>query len=391
MLGGPKVQVSRASLPRLLPQARTPPATNTILPPSLATPHLPPRQPPVESPAPSGLRSILWPLGPPPDLHDFISRPAMIEIRNLSKHFGSLKAVDDVSFSVAKGEVLGFLGPNGAGKSTTMKMVTGFLTPSSGTVLVGGFDVQKQPLAVKSSIGYLPEGAPLYGDMTPLGILKFVAEVRSIPSAERAARIDEVVQKVHIEGVMQQRIDTLSKGFKRRVGLALALVHDPAVLVLDEPTDGLDPNQKHDVRQLIREMAKDKCIVLSTHILEEVPAVCTRAILIADGKLKFDGTPDEMQRMSRRHNAVALTVRTGGGHDLETLRTIQGVQAVEAVDSAPDGCESYLLFPEQGASILSPLSQMAHDENWEVDHLTVQEGRLDDVFRQITTTTTAGA
>ena len=307
----------------------------------------------------------------------------MIEIRNLTKHFGTLTAVRDVSFSVGKGEVLGFLGPNGAGKSTTMKMVTGFLTPSSGTALVAGHDVQKEPMAVKSRIGYPPEGAPLYGDMTPLGMLKFVAEVRGIPAAQRVGRIADVVSKVHIEGVLHQRIDTLSKGFKRRVGLAQAIVHDPDVLILDEPTDGLDPNQKHDVRQLIREMAKDKCIVLSTHILEEVPAVCTRAILIADGSLKFDGTPEEMQRMSRSHHAVALTVRAGGGHDLEALRAISGVESVEEV-AAPSGLESFLLYPERGASVLAPLSQVAHERGWEVDHLAVQEGRLDDVFRQIT-------
>ncbi|MCB9916633.1 MAG: ABC transporter ATP-binding protein [Planctomycetes bacterium] len=307
----------------------------------------------------------------------------MIELRHLSKHFGSLRAVDDVSFSVGKGEVLGFLGPNGAGKSTTMKMVTGFLTPSSGTALVDGHDVQQEPLAVKSRLGYLPEGAPLYGDMTPLGMLRFVAEVRGIPGAQRKARIDEAVGKVHIGDVLHQRIDTLSKGFKRRVGLAQAILHDPQVLILDEPTDGLDPNQKHEVRQLIREMAQDKCIVLSTHILEEVPAVCTRAILIANGKLRFDGTPDEMQRRSKRHNAVALTVRAGGGHDLEALRAIPGVAEVEELPAA-DGLENFLLYPADGAAILAPLSQVAHERRWEVDHLTVQEGRLDDVFRQIT-------
>jgi ABC-2 type transport system ATP-binding protein len=309
----------------------------------------------------------------------------MIEIRNLTKHFGNLTAVKDVSFSARKGEVLGFLGPNGAGKSTTMKMVTGFLTPSSGTAMVDGFDVQKDPLQVKSRIGYLPEGAPLYGDMTPLSMLKFVAEVRGIPAGERNGRIADVVGKVHIEGVLDQRIDTLSKGFKRRVGLAQALVHDPEVLILDEPTDGLDPNQKHDVRQLIREMAQEKCIVLSTHILEEVPAVCTRAILIADGALKFDGTPLEMQLMSRRHNAVALTVRAGGGHDIAALSRIEGVDAVDQVD-ASNGFESFLLYPKDDVAILAPLSRVAHENNWEVEHLSVEKGRLDEVFRQITST-----
>ncbi|MDP6407882.1 MAG: ATP-binding cassette domain-containing protein, partial [Planctomycetota bacterium] len=208
----------------------------------------------------------------------------MIEIRNLSKSFGDLKAVDDISFSVKKGEVLGFLGPNGAGKSTTMKMLTGFLDPSAGSASISGFEVGAQPIEVKRRVGYLPEGAPLYADMTPHGFLGFIAEVRGIPAAERAGRLAEVVRKVHIEEVLHQRIETLSKGFKRRVGLAQAILHDPEVLILDEPTDGLDPNQKHEVRALIGQMAKDKVIVLSTHILEEVDAVCTRAIIIARGR-----------------------------------------------------------------------------------------------------------
>ena len=219
----------------------------------------------------------------------------MIEIKNLSKHFGPLKAVDGVSFSVDRGEVLGFLGPNGAGKSTTMKMVTGFLTPSGGSASVCGHDVATEPIAAKAQMGYLPEGAPAYPDMTPASFLDFIADIRSLTGATKTARIREVVRLVHLEGVLHQRIETLSKGFKRRVGLAQAILHDPQVLVLDEPTDGLDPNQKHEVRTLIREMSKDKAIVLSTHILEEVEAVCTRAIIIARGKVLFDGKPAELQ------------------------------------------------------------------------------------------------
>jgi ABC-2 type transport system ATP-binding protein len=218
----------------------------------------------------------------------------MLEIRNLTKHFGPLKAVDGISFRVDRGEVLGFLGPNGAGKSTTMKMATGFVTPTGGTALVCGHDIQEDPLAAKRKFGYLPEGAPAYPDMTPAGFLEFVAEVRGIPPERRGPRIQEVVQLVHLERVLHQRIETLSKGFKRRVGLAQAILHDPEVLILDEPTDGLDPNQKHEVRALIKQMARNKAIVLSTHILEEVEAVCTRAIIIAHGKLLFDGTPAEL-------------------------------------------------------------------------------------------------
>jgi len=222
----------------------------------------------------------------------------MIEIQDLQKSFGDFRAVDGLSFSVEPGEVLGFLGPNGAGKSTTMRMITGFLTPSGGEVRIAGVGVGADPLSAKRRIGYLPEGAPLYPDMTPRTLLEFIAEVRGIPKAERRGRIEKVVAQVHIADVLDQKIETLSKGFKRRVGLAQAILHDPEILILDEPTDGLDPNQKHEVRQLIREMSEDKVIILSTHILEEVDSVCTRAIIIAKGKVVFDGTPGELRDRS---------------------------------------------------------------------------------------------
>jgi ABC-2 type transport system ATP-binding protein len=234
----------------------------------------------------------------------------MLQIQNLTKDFGQLRAVDGVSFHVARGEVLGFLGPNGAGKSTTMKMVTGFLAPTSGTASICGHDIQTDPLAAKRAVGYLPEGAPAYPDMTPETFLGFIADIRGIGGAQKAARIREVVGNVHLEGVLHQRIDTLSKGFKRRVGLAAAILHDPPVLIMDEPTDGLDPNQKHEVRTLIRAMAKDKAIVLSTHILEEVEAVCTRAIIIARGKVLFDGTPEQLT-MQGRIDEVFRRITTG--------------------------------------------------------------------------------
>ena len=222
----------------------------------------------------------------------------MIEIQNLQKSFGEFRAVDGVSFSVKPGEVLGFLGPNGAGKSTTMRMITGFLTPTGGAVRIAGVDVNVDPISAKKRIGYLPEGAPLYSDMTPRTLLEFITEAREIPSAERASRIEMIAAKVNITGVLDQQIETLSKGYKRRVGLAQAIIHDPEILILDEPTDGLDPNQKHEVRQLIQEMSKDKVIILSTHILEEVEAVCTRAIIITQGKVVFDGTPSELKGRS---------------------------------------------------------------------------------------------
>ncbi|HVS18726.1 MAG TPA: ABC transporter ATP-binding protein, partial [Planctomycetota bacterium] len=235
----------------------------------------------------------------------------MIEIENLTKRFGAITAVDGISFRVERGTVLGFLGPNGAGKSTTMKMLTGFLHPTSGRARVCGFDVAERPMEAKRRLGYLPEGAPLYPDMTPAGLLAFVAEVRGL-GANARARIAEVVDEVQIGGVLEQRIETLSKGFKRRVGLAQAILHDPEVLVLDEPTDGLDPNQKHEVRALIRSMAADKVIVLSTHILEEVEAVCTRVIIIAGGKLVVDCTPAELAARSSLHNSVSLALRGVG-------------------------------------------------------------------------------
>ena len=222
----------------------------------------------------------------------------MIEIKNLQKSFGDFRAVDGVSFSVKPGEVLGFLGPNGAGKSTTMRMITGFVAPSGGEVLIAGADVEVDPIAAKKRIGYLPEGAPLYSDMSPRNLLEFIAEAREVPAAERAKRIEEIAAKVHITGVLDQQIETLSKGYKRRVGLAQAIIHDPEILILDEPTDGPDPNQKHEVRQLIEEMSKDKVIILSTHILEEVEAVCTRAIIITHGKVVYDGTPSELKERS---------------------------------------------------------------------------------------------
>jgi ABC-2 type transport system ATP-binding protein len=220
----------------------------------------------------------------------------MIEISHLSKRYGPLTAVDDISFDVQAGEVLGFLGPNGAGKSTTMKLITGFLAPTSGSVRVCGHDVQSAPLAAKSCMGYLPEGAPCYGEMSVRAFLQFIADVRGLTGERRRARLDDVIARLGLAGVLEQVIETLSKGYKRRVGLAQALLHDPQVLILDEPTDGLDPNQKHEVRELISAMSKDKIIVISTHILEEVDAVCNRAIIIAAGRILADETPKALAR-----------------------------------------------------------------------------------------------
>jgi ABC-2 type transport system ATP-binding protein len=215
----------------------------------------------------------------------------MIKTQNLIKNFDGIQAVDDLTFSAEPGEVLGFLGPNGAGKSTTMRMLAGFITPTSGSASICGHDVVQQPMAAKAVLGYLPEGAPLYAEMSVSTFLDFIADMRGLTGAHRRARLDYVIGRLQLEAVVAQSIDTLSKGFKRRVGLAQAIVHDPKVLILDEPTDGLDPLQKHEVRTLIGEIAKEKTIVISTHILEEVDAVCTRAIIIARGRLVADDTP----------------------------------------------------------------------------------------------------
>jgi len=235
---------------------------------------------------------------------------ALIEIERLTKRFGAFTAVDDVTFSVARGEVVGFLGPNGAGKSTTMRMLAGFMTPTAGTARICGEDVVDRPVAAKRHLGFLPEGAPTYPEMSVTGFLRFCGRARGFRASALDDRVAHAMQLTQLEGVRLQPVETLSKGFKRRVGLAAALLHDPPVLVLDEPTDGLDPNQKHEVRNLIRAMAAEKAIVISTHILEEVGAVCTRAVVIARGRVVADTTPDELAARGPSMDAVfrALTL-----------------------------------------------------------------------------------
>lgn len=309
----------------------------------------------------------------------------MIAIRGLSKSFGSIRAVDNVSFAVARGEVLGFLGPNGAGKSTTMKMITGFLTPTSGTAIVCGHDVLKEPVAVKRCIGYLPEGAPAYPDMTPAAFLDFIARIRGFGDAEKDRRIATAVERVQIGEVLQQPIETLSKGFKRRVGLAQAMLHDPDVLILDEPTDGLDPNQKHEVRALIGEMARDKAIIISTHILEEVDAVCTRAVVIARGRLVADGTPAELESRSRWHNAVSVVLRAPKAAAARAvIQRVPHVAEIEEIEGE-DGLVCLVAFPAGGQPIIAEISRLARAEDLGVEEIRVERGRLDEVFRSITT------
>jgi len=308
----------------------------------------------------------------------------MIALSKLTKRFGPLTAVDGIDMSVQKGEVLGFLGPNGAGKSTTMKMVTGFLTPTSGSAEVDGIDVIKDPVEVKKRIGYLPEGAPCYGDMTPRGFLGFISEVRGLDGAARRSAIDEAIQRVEIEGVLDQPIETLSKGFKRRVGLAQAILHAPPVLILDEPTDGLDPNQKHQVRKLIADMAQDKAVVISTHILEEVEAVCTRAVIIARGRLLADGTPGELLARSPLHNAVYVDVPEGAAAAVEVdLAKVEGVGEVVRL-SVDDGVTSFRVIAATGTPIAPGIAALLKERGHPVHDLKTEKGAMDAVFRTIT-------
>jgi ABC-2 type transport system ATP-binding protein len=309
----------------------------------------------------------------------------MIEIEGLTKRFGPCTAVSNLSLTVAKGEVLGFLGPNGAGKSTTMKMITGFLSPTAGRVSVCGHDVETDALAAQSAIGYLPEGAPAYGDMTARQFLLFIAEVRGFKGAEAKARVTAAVGKTELEGVLDQSIETLSKGFKRRVGLAQAILHDPPVLIMDEPTDGLDPNQKHAVRTLIRGMAAQKAIIVSTHLLEEVEAICTRAVIIDRGGIVADGTPAQLLARSRYHNAV--TIALPAAQQASAAARLKALPTVSAIESETrgDGTVQFTAFPRNGALPIEAISALAVSEKWDVKELHAEPGRLDDVFRAITT------
>ncbi len=310
----------------------------------------------------------------------------MIKVENLTKTFGPKVAVNDISFSVERGEVLGFLGPNGAGKSTTMRMVVGFIPPTSGTITVGGHDVSRESIAAKRLIGYLPENAPGYADMTVQGFLNFSAELRGIKGSERKSAIDRVIEMCFLENVRHQTIDTLSKGYKHRTCLAQSLIHDPEVLILDEPTDGLDPNQKHEVRNLITRMGKNKVIVFSTHILEEVEEVCSRVIIIDRGRIVANGTPAELKARSERAGAVRLIVKGIAAATLsERLSQAQGARRVEILKEFGGNVEARV-YPEKSAvATLTPsVAALAARESWQLEEIHTEEGRLDEVFRTIT-------
>jgi ABC-2 type transport system ATP-binding protein len=306
----------------------------------------------------------------------------MITTKNLSKRYGEILAVDDLTFSVSPGEVLGFLGANGAGKSTTMRMIAGFISPTAGQVTVCGHDIEQAAVAAKSCMGYLPEGAPSYGEMTVAEFLEFVADIRGLQGSRRRERRSVVIERLALEPVIDQVIETLSKGFRRRVGLAQALIHDPQVLILDEPTDGLDPNQKHEVRRLINELSKDKLVIVSTHILEEVHEVCTRAIIISMGRVVADETPSALEARSRYHHAVSLRFEkpeelAAARREIATLPEVADVEADER--------ELRLTaVPRTGKNALPPVSAMIAKFDWDVPELHLESGRLDEVFRTLT-------
>jgi len=307
----------------------------------------------------------------------------MIKAKNLFKQFGHKRAVDGISFAVERGEVLGFLGPNGAGKSTTMRMITGFIPPTGGTVTVGGFDITDNPIAAKKLIGYLPENAPAYTDMTVHGFLNFAAEMRGLRGAEKTKAVQRAVEMCFLESVLHQSVDTLSKGYRHRTCFAQSIIHDPEVLVLDEPTDGLDPNQKHEVRQLIRRMGEKKAIIFSTHILEEVDAVCTRAIIIDRGRIVANGTPKELRRKSDW--AGAVTLRVNGIAATAVEEKLNRLRAAKKVTTEISGNRvAVTVFPRTAGDGELTREVIDVTSGWQVEELRTEEGRLDEVFRRIT-------
>ncbi|MEQ1774315.1 MAG: ABC transporter ATP-binding protein [Burkholderiales bacterium] len=311
----------------------------------------------------------------------------MIKVENLCKSFGAKIAVNDVSFTVERGEVLGFLGPNGAGKSTTMRMITGYYPPTSGKVTVGGFDIMEKPIEAKRLIGYLPENAPGYADMTVRGFLSFAAELRGLHGDARRKAVHHAVEMCSLENVLHQTIDTLSKGYKHRTCLAQSLVHDPEVLIMDEPTDGLDPNQKHEVRLLIRRMAATKAIIFSTHILEEVEETCSRAIIIDRGTIVANGTPAELKSRSDMAGAVHVqTSGVAGAALLEHMNRVSGVVRAEVIAEANGRVEARA-YPDKrnrNLNLTRAIAELAAQQHWQLDEIHTETGKLDEVFRAIT-------
>ena len=309
----------------------------------------------------------------------------MIKVESLTKTFGAKRAVDGISFRVERGEVLGFLGPNGAGKSTTMRMITGFIPPTAGTVTVGGFDISENPIAAKKLIGYLPENAPAYTDMTVFGFLDFAAEIRGLRGSAKKAAINRVVDLCFLNTVLHQDVETLSKGYRHRTCFAQSIIHDPDILILDEPTDGLDPNQKHEIRQLIRKMGEKKAIIFSTHILEEVDAVCTRAMIIDRGRVVANGTPQELRNKSEW--AGAVTLRVSGIPAGKVQENLNHLRSAKRIATETNGNRvSVTVFPRAAGSDSGDLTRevLEATNGWQIEGLRTEEGRLDEVFRSIT-------
>jgi ABC-2 type transport system ATP-binding protein len=311
----------------------------------------------------------------------------MIKVENLEKHFGTKRAVAGVSFSVERGEILGFLGPNGAGKSTTMRMITGFIPPTAGRITVGGHDIVENPIPAKKLIGYLPENAPSYADMTVYGFLAFCAELRGLHGDGRRKAVHRAIEMCFLEPVMHQSVETLSKGYRHRTCLAQSILHDPEVLILDEPTDGLDPNQKFEARQLIRRMGEKKAIIFSTHILEEVDAVCSRAIIIDRGRIVANGTPAELRQRSDVAGAVSLRL---SGVEAETVKqalaAVPGARKASIVraDGGSVWARAYPAEDSRNGGLARGVAELAARQSWKVEELHTEEGRLDEVFRSIT-------
>lgn len=306
----------------------------------------------------------------------------MIDVKNVTKRFGATVAVDNVSFQVRKGEILGFLGPNGAGKSTTMRVITSYLIPDEGTATVGGYDVITQPLEVRKRIGYLPESIPLYNEMRVDEYLRFVAEARQIPPEKRRERIQFVIERVALKAVVKKNCGNLSRGYRQRVGVAQALIHDPPVLVLDEPTTGLDPHQIIEIRDLIRDLSQNKAVIFSTHILQEIEAICSRIVIIQHGRIAADGTPGELARQTLGGIRIKGRIRAEAEQVRQALSALDGAKEVSVAPQ--DGACTFNALFEQGDDPGAILGALAQERGWAVLESTTEYGSLEDVYLAIT-------
>lgn len=308
----------------------------------------------------------------------------MIEIKNLTKKFGNIAVLDDISLTVKQGEILGFLGPNGAGKTTTMKIITSFWSPTTGSVTIDGIDILVDPIASRKKIGYLPETVPLYEDMRVYEYLKFVAEIRGLDKQTVRQRIKEVIDACGLRGVIKQPIEELSKGFRQRVGLAQAIMHNPDILILDEPTTGLDPNQIVEIRKLIKELGQAKTVIFSTHILGEVSAVCDRAIIINKGKIVGEGTPDELTKKAGGKEIIYVKIRGPKEAVLNKISQMSNVAKAEYKDKESEEVHGYEVEAKEGTDIREHLAKMVMDNNWGILEFNKKSASLEDVFRELT-------